>query len=88
VNIAGNLAYVLGKVIKPGQVLMTGPMTVLEVLSNAGGLDKFADIANIKVIRKTPQGQKSIAVHYDQLIRGQDLENNIVLNAGDTIVVP
>lgn len=87
-NIEGNRAHVLGKVLKPGPVLMTGPMTVLEALSIAGGLDKFANISNIKVIRNTPQGQKSIPVHYDRLIQGQGLESNIVLNVGDTIVVP
>lgn len=87
-NIAGNQAHVLGKVLKPGQVLMTGPMTVLDALSMAGGLDKFADRNGIKVIRNTPQGQKAIPVHYDQLIRGERLESNITLNPGDTIVVP
>ncbi|MDO9204631.1 polysaccharide biosynthesis/export family protein [Methylotenera sp.] len=87
-NIAGNQAHVLGKVLKPGQVLMTGPMTVLDALSIAGGLDKFADKNGIKVIRKTPQGQKAIPIYYDQLIRGERLESNITLNPGDTIVVP
>jgi polysaccharide biosynthesis/export protein len=88
VSITGNTAHVMGKVLKPGQVLMTGPMTVLDALSMAGGLDKFADRNNIKVLRKTPQGQKAISVHYDQLIRGQELESNITLNPGDTILVP
>ncbi len=87
-KIEGNLAHVLGKVMKPGQVLMTGPMTVLDALSVAGGLDKFADRNNIKVLRNTPQGQKAIPIHYDQLIRGEHLESNIVLNPGDTILVP
>jgi polysaccharide export outer membrane protein len=87
-NIAGNQAHVLGKVLKPGQVMMTGPMTVLDALSIAGGLDKFADRGGIKVIRNTPQGQKAIPVYYDQLIRGERLESNIMLNPGDTIVVP
>jgi polysaccharide biosynthesis/export protein len=88
VNIAGNLAHVMGKVLKPGQVLMTGPMTVLDALSMAGGLDKFADRSAIKVLRKTPQGQKAIPVHYDQLLRGQNLESNITLLPGDTVLVP
>ncbi len=88
VNITGNLAYVMGKVLQPGQVLMTGPMTVLDALSMAGGLDKFADSRNIKVLRNTPQGQKAIPIHYNQLIRGERLESNITLIPGDTILVP
>jgi polysaccharide biosynthesis/export protein len=88
VSITGNIAHVMGKVLKPGQVLMPGPMTVLDALSMAGGLDKFADRSGIKVLRKTPQGQKAIPVYYDQLIRGQNLDSNITLNPGDTILVP
>jgi polysaccharide export outer membrane protein len=87
-KIEGNRVFILGKVTKPGPVAMTGPMTVLEALSSAGGLDKFADQAGIKVIRTTAQGQKAINVNYDKLIRGQSLESNIVLMGGDTIVVP
>ena len=87
-NIAGNQAHVLGKVLKPGLVLMTGPMTVLDALSIAGGLDKFADRNGIKVIRNTPQGPKAIRVYYEQLMHGEHLESNIMLNPGDTIVVP
>ena len=87
-KIEGNVAHVLGKVLKPGQVLMTGPTTVLDAISVAGGLDKFAERSEIKVLRTTPQGQKAIPVHYDQLIKGDHLENNITLMPGDTILVP
>jgi polysaccharide export outer membrane protein len=87
-KIEGNVAHVLGKVLKPGQVLMTGPTTVLDAISVAGGLDKFAERAEIKVLRTTPQGQKVIPVHYDQLIKGDHLENNITLMPGDTVLVP
>ncbi len=87
-NTEGNRAHVLGKVLKPGQVTMTGPMTVLDALSVAGGLDKFADRSGIKVIRNTAQGQKAIPINYDQLMRGENLESNITLNPGDTVLVP
>jgi polysaccharide export outer membrane protein len=63
-------------------------MTVLDALSVAGGLDKFADRNGIKVLRNTPQGQKALRVNYDQLMRGENLETNITLNPGDTILVP
>jgi polysaccharide biosynthesis/export protein len=87
-SISGNLVHVLGKVEKPGQVLMKGPMTVLDALSVAGGLGKFADSSGIKVLRNTQQGQKAIPVYYNQLIRGDHLDSNITLNPGDTIIVP
>lgn len=88
-TIAGNSVHVLGKVVKPGQILMSGPMRFLEALSIAGGFDKFAEKSAIKVIRNTPNGQKAIPVgNYEQLIKGENLDNNILLMPGDTIVIP
>ena len=88
-NIEGNRVFILGKVLKPGPVLMTGPMTVMQALSLAGGLDKFADLGSIKVLRSGgPGGQTVIPVNYNALIRGQNLNSNVLLKTGDTILVP
>lgn len=84
----GNRVYVLGKVLKPGMVTLDGPMTVLQVLSIAGGLDKFADGDSIKVLRGSGNDQKVLSVHYSDLLKGHDLGSNFVLQAGDTILVP
>jgi polysaccharide biosynthesis/export protein len=83
-NIDGNRVFVLGKVLKPGPVLMTGPMTVMQALSLAGGLDKFAEQGSIKVLR----GQSLMMVDYNALMRGQNLTSNVMLKTGDTILVP
>jgi polysaccharide export outer membrane protein len=87
-NIEGNRAYVLGKVPKPGPVVMTGPITVLQALSMAGGLDKFADEGAIKVVRSTDGEQKILSVDYKDLISGHDMKTNLLLKAGDTLIVP
>lgn len=88
-TIAGNSVHVLGKVLKPGQILMAGPMRFLEALSIAGGFDKFAEKSAIKVIRNTKTGQKAFPVgNYEQLIKGENLDGNILLMPGDTILVP
>lgn len=87
-KIEGNNIFILGKVLKPGAVLMTGPMTVMQALSLAGGLDKFADLGSIKVLRNGPNGQTTFPINYNALIKGQNLGTNISLKAGDTILVP
>lgn len=88
-GIAGSQVYVLGKVLKPGPVQLSSPdTTVLQVLSQAGGLDKFADGAAIRVLRETPQGPGLLQVNYDKLIKGDNLNTNVRLKAGDTILVP
>ena len=87
-NIEGNRAYIIGKVLRPGAVLLTGPMTVLQAISLAGGLDRFADSDSIKVLRGGAGVQTVLPVNYDRLIKGQDLNSNVLLNTGDTILVP
>jgi len=88
VGIDGNRAYVMGKVIKPGPLIISGPITVLQAISIAGGFDKFADESGIKVIRAKPGGQEMLPVHYRDIISGKNMSSNILLKAGDTIVVP
>ena len=87
-NTEGNKAYVIGKVLKPGPVMLTNTTTVLQAVGIAGGLDKFADLGAIKVLRGTGKNQTVVNVNYSSLIKGQSLDSNIVLNSGDTVVVP
>ena len=87
-GIDGNRAYVIGKVIHPGSLIITGPITVLQAISIVGGFDKFADQGGIKVIRAIPNGQAIYPVDYSRIISGKDMSTNIQLKAGDTIVVP
>ena len=88
VGIDGNRAYVMGKVNKPGPLLISGPLTVLQAISIAGGFDKFADEGGIKVIRTKLEGQEIFPVRYKDIISGKDMSTNIQLKVGDTIVVP
>lgn len=87
-GIEGNRAYVLGKVIHPGSLLISGPITVLQAISIVGGFDRFADESGIKVIRAIPDGQDILSVHYKDIISGKDMSTNIQLKGGDTLVVP
>lgn len=84
----GNRAYVLGKVSKPGPLIISGPITVLQAISIVGGFDKFADEGGIKVIRAKSGGQEILPVNYKDIISGKNMSTNIQLKAGDTIVVP
>ena len=87
-GIEGNRAYVMGKVNKPGSLIISGPTTVLQAISIVGGFDKFADEGGIKLIRAKPDGQEILPVHYKDIISGKDMTTYIQLKAGDTIVVP
>ena len=88
VAIEGNRAYVTGKVMHPGSLIINGPITVLQAISIVGGFDKFADEGGIKVLRAKAEGQEVIPVNYRDIISGKNTSTNIQLKAGDTIVVP
>jgi polysaccharide export outer membrane protein len=86
----GNTVYVLGKVLKPGPVPLTSAdTTVLQVLSQVGGLDRFANPDAIVVLRKSSDAhQQTLRVRYSALLKGEALDSNVVMRPGDTVMVP
>ena len=87
-EIAGNKAFVVGKVNRPGPVPMTEDTNVMQALSMAGGTAQFADLNDILILRGQGDKQTAIPFNYDEVERGKALEQNIVLQAGDVVVVP
>ena len=87
-NSVSNKIYVIGKVNRPGEFTATGYMDVLQALTMAGGLTPFADSDEIKIIRRTEKGNMMKLFDYDEVISGERLDMNIILKAGDTVVVP
>ena len=80
--------FVEGQVAKQGPVPLTGPMTVMQLLSSVGGVAEFANVENIRILR-TENG-RSIAYKFNlkEVRAGKKLEQNIALKPGDTITVP
>lgn len=89
-EVIGNKIFVLGQVKNPGEYVLTGDIDVLQALSMAGGLTAFANSNKIKVLRRDPATHKKkvIPFSYKRVMRGEDLEQNITLRSGDTVVVP
>lgn len=80
--------YVLGRVTKPGEYLVGHYTDVLQALSLAGGLTPFAAENDIKVIRRIKGHLQTFPFRYSDLRKGQDLEQNILLQRGDVVMVP
>lgn len=87
-NNQGNTIFVIGKVNKPGQVFAGRRVDVLQALSMAGGLTVFANESNISIQRRMGNEIKVFPFDYDDVLDGEDLEQNILLEPGDTITVP
>ncbi|MFC1589244.1 polysaccharide biosynthesis/export family protein [Pseudomonadota bacterium] len=83
-----NMVYVIGQVNRPGQFITSQYMDVLQALTMAGGLTPYADSDNIKILRRSEKGKEIFEFDYDEVISGDGMEMNIVLKAGDTVVVP
>jgi polysaccharide export outer membrane protein len=84
----GNRVYVIGKVARPGDFPLNRPTDVMQALSLAGGATPFADTNAIRILRRNGDRQIAIAFHYSDVERGRRLDQNILLQSGDTVVVP
>ena len=79
--------FINGEVLHPGPMPMLPNMTVLQALSSAG-LNQFAKIKGIYVLRVENGKQQKLPVNYKKLLKGEQIEQNYLLQPGDTIVVP
>lgn len=80
--------YILGEVLRAGAYPLLPGMTVLQGLSSAGGFTQFANVKKIYVLRQENGKQQKLPFNYKNVIGGKNPEENVVVKAGDTIVVP
>jgi polysaccharide export outer membrane protein len=85
---AGNRIFVIGQVNKPGVFVMNPQVNVLQALSLAAGTTPFAKLDGIIVIRGSGATQSTLPFKYSQVTEGKALGQNIMLEAGDVVVVP
>ena len=79
--------YLVGEVLHVGAMAMLPNMTVLQALSSAG-LNQFANTKRIYVLRTENGKQQKLPVNYRKLVKGEQIEQNYLLQPGDEIVVP
>jgi len=85
--------FAVGEVNRPGKIVLKSFTSVLQGISHAGGFTLFASRNNVHVLRNIKNGQGEtkqvmIPVPYQDIVAGKNLESNIILKAGDVIVVP
>jgi polysaccharide export outer membrane protein len=88
-QIGGNHVYVLGRVNRPGEYPFNQPVDVMQALSLAGGTTPFAELNRIVILHRDGDGAEH-ATHfrYADIAHGKDLTQNVLLQSGDTVVVP
>lgn len=87
-GLGGNRVYVTGKVARPGEFPFSRPLDVMQSLSLAGGVTPFADVNEIVILRRENGKVIAMRFRYEDVARGRRLDQNILLESGDTVVVP
>jgi polysaccharide export outer membrane protein len=80
--------FVLGKVAQQGVFPYTRPIRIAQALALAGGLQEFAKLNQIFVIRDVDGRLIYFPFNYNDFMDKRQLGGNMVLQPGDTIVVP
>ena len=78
--------YVTGEVLHTGAMQLLPDMTVLQAVASAG-FTQFANTKGIYILRTSNGKQQKFPFNYKQVVKGEDMNQNILLKPGDTIVV-
>jgi polysaccharide export outer membrane protein len=84
----GNRVFVIGKVSRPGDFPLLRPIDVMQAISMAGGVTPFASADQIRVLHRDGARQTAVRFRYSEVAKGRHLEQNVLLQSGDTVIVP
>ncbi len=87
VEIHSRMVYITGEVTRPGAYPLNGPLNVLQLIAQAGGLTEFASRKKIRILPAGSRGP-SVPFDYNKVLRSGGSEHNLALAPGDTVVVP
>ena len=80
--------FITGNVAKPGAYPLHTELNVLQLIAQAGGLVEFADAEGIRIVRNGGGAQTVLKFNYKDVSKGKQLQQNIQLKPGDTVIVP
>ena len=80
--------YVVGAVRKEGPLPYNYRMSVMQAISEAGGLTEYAKRKKIYILRTENGKEYRLFFNYDEVIKGEKPEQNVQLLPGDTLVIP
>lgn len=80
--------FVLGEVARPGKFQLRSETTLLQALTLSGGFTQYAALDRIVLLRRIGGRETRMKIRFNDIVDGKDPEANVVLQRGDTIVVP
>jgi polysaccharide export outer membrane protein len=87
-NAASQKFYILGEVPRTGEYPIVKDLSVLQAFALAGGFTEWASKDEIILIRREGGQKKVYKIDYKDMARGKNLEQDLLIRADDTIIVP
>ena len=86
-EIRSRKVYIIGQVAKAGPYPLTSDMTVLQLIAIAGDLLEYADAKNVVITRMENGKESRFKFNYKDVLKGKNLQQNILLKPNDTVIV-
>lgn len=87
-EIHSQVVHIMGQVGKAGAYPFGTPITVVELISRAGGFKDYAKVKKIRILRTENGQQRQFSFNYKDFVNGKKIEQNVLLKNGDIVVVP
>ncbi len=86
-EIRSRKVYVIGEVAKPGPLQLGSEMNVIHAIGEAGGFLEGAKKGDVVIVRNENGKERRFKFNYNDVVKGKNVEQNIRLLPGDTILV-
>ena len=83
-----NAVYVMGEVNKPGTYPQPEALSLLKLISLAGGFTKFAAPNRATLIRQNGEKKIQIKVNFNNIMSDSAAHEDLALRPGDVVVIP
>lgn len=80
--------FVVGEVSSPAVLQLGAPMTIVEALTMAGGINQYARTSNVLLVRGGLDKPELYTVDVRAILNEGALDQNVYLKSGDIVVVP
>lgn len=80
--------FITGEINTPGEFAIEKPITVLQALARGGGFREWAKKNRILIVRRLDGEDRYLPFDYEAFLKDGTSKQNILIEPGDTIIVP
>ncbi len=80
--------YLIGQVAQPGEFPLDYPISLLQAIARGGGFSEWAKKDEVAIVRRRSGKDNLLKFNYETFVKGKNLQQNFLIEPGDTIVVP